>query len=409
MRCFNGNLTNDAFKAYQQQMREEVASLTAGKMDNTDRDAWVDYYCSKYEIECLTIYPDSAEFDLGEKKIQVYNQWSRMVPYEPEYYEVSGFRATCKVAYTGDPVLFELTPMMHTLNAFEADRVVRPDKDGVGYLVLGYEVAQREASAEGIRAHFKSEIDAFITEAERVNKDAQSFNDALRKAVEEAVDKRVGELDKFATIRQGLNLPLNRVEGAPMAKPIALPRKKLTFSIPSPTSQGPSYCIGDADYKHITDVIDGCCSMMEQAPCSYATFEEEQLRDHILSVLNTHYENATGETFRRKGKTDINVPFEGHAAYIAECKIWHGQKAFLAAINQLFSYTTWCDTKVSVIIFNKKNKNFEIVLNAIQSALSEVSMQSKRQKHSQWHCTIQNKADERVMHVTVQAFDLCVR
>jgi hypothetical protein len=48
-------------------------------------------------------------------------------------------------------------------------------------------------------------------------------------------------------------------------------------------------------------------------------------------------------------------------------------------------------------------------LNAIQSALSEVSMQSKRQKHSQWHCTIQNKADERVMHVTVQAFDLCVR
>lgn len=409
MRCFNGNLTNDAFKAYQQQMREEVASLTAGKMDNTDRDAWVDYYCSKYEIECLTIYPDSAEFDLGEKKIQVYNQWSRMVPYEPEYYEVSGFRATCKVAYTGDPVLFELTPMIHTLNAFEADRIMRPDEDGVGYLVLGYEVTQREASAEGIRAHFKSEIDAFITEAERVNKEAQSFNDALRKAVEEAVDKRVGELDKFATIRQGLNLPLNRVEGAPMAKPIALPRKKLTFSIPSPTSQGPSYCIGDADYKHITDVIDGCCSMMEQAPCSYATFEEEQLRDHILSVLNTHYENATGETFRRKGKTDINVPFEGHAAYIAECKIWHGQKAFLAAINQLFSYTTWRDTKVSVIIFNKKNKNFEIVLNAIQSALSEVSMQSKRQKHSQWHCTIQNKADERVMHVTVQAFDLCVR
>ena len=44
MRCFNVNLTNDAFKAYQQQMREEVASLTAGKIDNPDRDAWVDSY-----------------------------------------------------------------------------------------------------------------------------------------------------------------------------------------------------------------------------------------------------------------------------------------------------------------------------------------------------------------------------
>lgn len=70
MRCFNGNLTNDAFKAYQQQMREEVASLTAGKMDNTDRDAWVDYYCSKYEIECLTIYPIRPSSILARRRFR---------------------------------------------------------------------------------------------------------------------------------------------------------------------------------------------------------------------------------------------------------------------------------------------------------------------------------------------------
>lgn len=96
-------------------------------------------------------------------------------------------------------------------------------------------------------------------------------------------------------------------------------------------------------------------------------------------------------------------------AYIAECKIWHGRKAFLAAIDQLFSYTTWRDTKVSVIVFNKDIKSFEAVLDAIQGALDEVSVQQEgRPKHSQWYCKIQNKNDERIMHVTVQVFDLHV-
>lgn len=43
---------------------------------------------------------------------------------------------------------------------------------------------------------------------------------------------------------------------------------------------------------------------------------------------------------------------------------------------------------------------------AIQDALDEVSLQEGRPKHSQWYCKIQNKDDERVMHVTVQVFDL---
>ncbi len=408
MQCFNGNLTVDVFKAHHARMRQEIASLSAEKMDKTDRDAWVDYYVSQYEIDCLTIYPENMQLELDEKTLQEYNQWSRMDPYEPKYFDVAGFRATCTVPYTGDPELFKVTPMTHTLRPFEIERLDRPDKDGVGYFVLVYEVTQREATADGIRKHFQEEVGAYIAAAEHIRTDAKQFNDSLRQQVEQAVDKRIAELDKFASIRQGLNLPLRRVKDAPMAKPVSFPRKRLIFNMPRPSEQGPSHCIADVDYKHITQIIDGCCSIMEQAPGSYAGFGEEQLRDHILSVLNTHYENATGETFRKKGKTDINVPFEDHAAYIAECKIWHGRKAFLAAIDQLFSYTTWRDTKVSVIVFNKDIKNFETVLEAIQDALDEVSIQEGRPKHSQWYCKIQNKDDERIMHVTVQVFDLHV-
>ncbi|MFR3882620.1 MAG: hypothetical protein ACLTX6_10210 [Lachnospiraceae bacterium] len=77
-------------------------------------------------------------------------------------------------------------------------------------------------------------------------------------------------------------------------------------------------------------------------------------RDHLLATLNTHYELATGETFRKIGKTDIHIEFENKAAFIGECKIWHGERLFQGAIQQVINYSTWRDMKVSVIIFNKK-------------------------------------------------------
>lgn len=38
---------------------------------------------------------------------------------------------------------------------------------------------------------------------------------------------------------------------------------------------------------------------------------------------------AQGETFNKSGKTDILISEESRSAFIAECKIWRGQKKFL--------------------------------------------------------------------------------
>lgn len=404
--CFSGNHASEVFRAHGQRCKETIASLSSEKMDQTDRAAWVDYFVSQYEIDTLEIHSEAMQLEIEEKTVQIYNHWSRMIPYESEYVNRPGIRATCRVPYYGDPLLFELTPSTHTLSSFMADRIEKPNRDGIGYLVLSYELTQEEAGPDAIRDHFKNEIAAFCKEAERVNSDARAFNQSLRFLVEEAVDNRAKQLDKLASIRQGLNIPLNRVEGAPMAKPIPLKRKRLTFSEPVPSStDSPAYSIADADFRQITAIIDNLCSVMEAAPGSYRSFEEEQLRDHLLSVLNTHYENATGETFRNHGKTDIFIPFQNHAAYIAECKCWHGKKKFGDAIDQLFSYTTWRDTKVSVIVFNKGVKKFDTVLSAIEEELDKRASNVVREKHSCWKCLIQGD-DERLMHVTVQVFNL---
>lgn len=63
--------------------------------------------------------------------------------------------------------------------------------------------------------------------------------------------------------------------------------------------------------------------------------------------------SATGETFNKKGKTDILLRHAGNNAFVGECKFWKGEKSFLSTIDQLLGYLTWRDSKTAVIMFVK--------------------------------------------------------
>jgi hypothetical protein len=94
--------------------------------------------------------------------------------------------------------------------------------------------------------------------------------------------------------------------------------------------------------------------VMERSPAAFSHMEEEDIRQHVVVQLNGHYEGkATGETFNCEGKTDILIRHEGRNIFIAECKFWCGEKAFLETIDQVISYLSWRDTKAAVVIFNK--------------------------------------------------------
>jgi hypothetical protein len=67
---------------------------------------------------------------------------------------------------------------------------------------------------------------------------------------------------------------------------------------------------------------------------------------------------------RGEVQTDILVRSEGRNIFIAECKFWSGPKMLTDTIDQLLGYTSWRDTKVAVIVFNR-NKDFSRVLAAI--------------------------------------------
>ena len=142
--------------------------------------------------------------------------------------------------------------------------------------------------------------------------------------------------------------------------------------------------ISEKAYEEIIHEISIFGLNLEKYKNLYLKFDEEGFRDFFLPHLNSISKSytATGETFNKIGKTDILIQDnEGINIFIAECKIWHGKKELLKAIDQLLErYVTWRDEKTALIIFNKDNKDFSQLLNTAKEAI---------RKHSNFDSVIQ--------------------
>ena len=71
--------------------------------------------------------------------------------------------------------------------------------------------------------------------------------------------------------------------------------------------------------------------------------------------------STTGETFNKRGKTDILVRGAGANEFIGECKYWRSSEAYQDAITQLLNYLSWRDNKAAIILF-VPNKEFSSVM-----------------------------------------------
>lgn len=141
------------------------------------------------------------------------------------------------------------------------------------------------------------------------------------------------------------------------------------------------------NYVKILRIIDDVGRNFERLPSIYKNKVEEDLRDHILMVLDPNFEygSATGETFNKKGKTDILLRHDSSIVFVAECKFWGGEKIFHKAIDQLLSYLTWRDSKTAVIIF-VRNKEIVSIIQKIKEIVPKHSCYiiTKGQKAENW-------------------------
>ena len=286
---------------------------------------------------------------------------------------------TVCVPFEGDTSLLSLQPTncMHSYGE-KPDIAIRNNEIHLSY--------QREASAQSqLDKLYEADISIIETNIENLKRDADNFNRSLLPLIRQEIAKRKQIAEINQNVIQSFKIPIKKQENVPTTYSIPEIRKKPSI-IESPKTKTftPEPTLDIGEYENILSIIKDMALAMERSPHTFATLDEETIRNFFIILLNGHYQgNATGETFNGMGKTDILIRHKNANAFIAECKFWKGEKKMTEGIDQLLGYITWRDTKTSIVLFNKQT-DFSSVIEKAKEAIK----QHKNFK-SEYHFTIQ--------------------
>lgn len=167
----------------------------------------------------------------------------------------------------------------------------------------------------------------------------------------------------------------------------------------------------ERDYQAALRVLRSQRNALERSPSMVEKLGEEEIRDILLIGLNAQFEGAAGgELFNGEGKTDILIRDNDRNIFIGECKVWSGPKTMDQALDQLFRYLVWRDTKAAILLFIRNSDVTAVINKAI--AKIEQHPNYKRSGHrqiedEQFRFTMRASDDsEREIHLTLIPFAL---
>lgn len=383
-------------------MRQELASLSPARVLGSSIEDLCDYFEGTYRLEVPALQAEQIAAEQRERDIDVSHEWGRHWS-TPGPHFIRGTEVSVAIPFIGDADFFKVQPTTFTLN---------PPEGEVKGNTLIVSVAGTSLDAKAVR----SEIDRTIASIEgylsSLRSNAKAFNRTIRTQAKQHLEARRPKLLADQNLVAELGFPLR--ERADMPRTYAPPevKRRIKPSLPPQSTQPfkPEPALTSDDYEHILGVLEGMAQVMEQSPSAFHSIDEESLRSHFLVQLNGHYQGqATGETFNYSGKTDILLRVEGRNIFIGECKYWSGPKKLAETLDQLLSYSSWRDTKVALIIFNRK-KNFSAVLQEITPTIESHPNWKRTQPiagETRFRFVLSQKDDPaREMIVTVLAFDV---
>jgi len=396
---FSNQKLSDHFEDINMAIANEINNLSENQILSLPEDEIISHVVSRYEIMPLEIYQDSMTAEQEDTRIQ-YKNGSR-------YYDGINFRT--QLPFNGDSCLWYMRPSSFTLTFPEGS--VQTNKAGVQVLTFDLVVAL-DQPPETHNKLIERQIESIKSFIERQKKDIEKFNKTIESTAKTAINIRKKKLEKKSNIIKAFNIPLIKSPNAPDMSLITI-KRKLIKPLPLIPNKPTEYAVADEDYEHILSVIRHVGATFETTRKTYAKHDEEELRDIILAHLNGHYQgDATGETFRGSGKTDIKIEFENRAAFVGECKVWRGEKEIIEAIDQLMGYLTWRDCKTAIVIFNKNVAGFTEIQNKITGIFKghsnyERTLNSKQA--GEWRFVYRSKEDvERKVIIHVFMFNLYV-
>jgi hypothetical protein len=338
----------EALEGLKAQMVGEIESAEEGRALNADEDEWVAYLVDRARREPVQLRADERAFDdLGERQVDVRGDPNRLFRDTSVPAWKPGHAVKLRIPFEGDRDLLTCHP-----NLYGPSTPVAGIENGT--IVKEYQWPTDVAEAP--------DLDAL---ADRLEEEIGQYN----RAITDAVERHNLELEQLAraTIRTrrerlkathehlaSVKTPIRRRDDAPTtyASPVVQRRPPPAPPSGAKGSRMPEPALSDASYGQAIRVIRAWGKAMERTPEPYLGATEETLRDALLPMLNSHFVGAaTGETFNAGGKIDVLIRDGDRNVFIGECKRWSGPKAVTAALAQLFSYTTWRDTRLALLFF----------------------------------------------------------
>jgi hypothetical protein len=380
----------------------EIEKFDETRLLNTSIEDLSEYFEKKYWLDVPVLKEEEITVNQHETQIDVRDD-ERYIRDRSRPFYLSGTTIEYTVPFEGEAGLFDIRPSYSNSS---------PPMAKISGHELIFAIQGIDLKAEEIRSAFERWLSDVKVYLEALRNDINGLNTELRGLARGTIERRRNKLLANQNLAASLGFPLKHREGASQTYVTPEVRRKIAPVLPpaSTAAYKPEPALSIADYEHILSVIQNMARVMELSPSAFKTIGEEDLRSHFLVQLNGHYEGgATGETFNYEGQTDILIKAEGKNIFVGECKYWDGPKKLLETIDQLLSYSSWRDTKVAVILFNRR-KNFSAVLEAIPATVPEHSNYKKfigRTSETSFRYILRHRDDpNREMILTVMAFDV---
>ena len=388
-------------------IKASVHSIPREQFLATSVETLVEHLSAALAIEPLVLHEEQMQMDHAETQVDVTGRFDYDMGRGGRVH-TSGHRLTFYIPFAGDADLWKLCPNMwiSVMPLGEID----PRRS---MLTLSF---TNTTNTEPER--YKQELESCLNGIRQLIASQKQlldqYHSRIPDQVRSTIENRRAEVEKLHGLTSAFSIPMVKKSGMPEFKPIEI-AKRVTRPLPRPPAAGfkPEPAITNETYEELLAIIRHAGASFEGTPQTYAPLGEEGLRDNVLSHINVVFEGkATGETFRKYGKTDIRLEEESRSAFVGECKLWGGEKVLLDALTQLLGYVTWRDCKAALIVFNKDVAGFSGVQSTIDASLRthpKFLRAINAGRAGEWRFVFQSQEDAgREVTVHVFAFNLYV-
>jgi hypothetical protein len=357
----NGPSIGDYFQVRIENMTGEIRRESAETILGTNAEELAQYYAGKYSMQSIEIIK-GPELSITEGVRDVPN-YER----DPMYRGEGPFRnmpfrlASVDVWLDDFPDLadfWQLNTSIFSLSESPRDFVINQNRLNKSFEIKGYGF---ELSDDQVANRVEEIVRSINQYIQWKNKDIEDGNSKILNSARGEIDKRRQAIEKNAllldSLEKKISIPLVKQASTAAIKPKV--QIKLAVERMKPATQPIEQY--ELDHGRVLDIlrfIDEFMKSLERTSGSISSLGEEELRDLVLAHLNGVFEGrATGETFSKRGKTDIYLNIDKGNILVAECKIWGGVELLHKTVDQIRGYLTWRHN-YGVVIFFSRNKNF---------------------------------------------------